>query len=63
MQTFCENLSSVREATLDFSFKCSVGKKGFDGFDNLQWSFEDGQFVKKAFVLDSMKYFVYVEKY
>lgn len=59
----CKNLFGCREAIFDFSFKGSVGEKGFDDFDNFQQSFENGQFVKKAFMPDSIEGFLYVNKY
>lgn len=40
-----------------------VGKKGFDDHDNFQWNLENGQFIKKAFVLDSVESFLYVKNY
>lgn len=51
------------DSIFDFCFKVLVSKKGFDDHDNFQWNLENGQFIKKAFVLDSVESFLYVKNY
>jgi len=58
----CVNVSSGREGVFDLSDEYTVGEKGFDNFNDFRWNVELWEFVKEAFVSDSIEGFFHIEE-